>query len=65
MHKLTHIHIMPKKTPVSRNTNEMKNIYLGGHRFTFFNQFFRDILLSSLVSFAFFVFLFFFACSFF
>ena len=38
----------------------MKNIYPGGHKFTFFNRFFRDILLSALVSFAFFVFLFFF-----
>ena len=57
-----------EKKPVSGNAVYKKNLHPGGRKFNFFNQFSGDILFSSLVSFAFFVFLFcfvFFACLFF
>ena len=48
-----------KKNLVSGNAGDEKNLHSGGRKLIFLNRFFGDILLSSLVSFAFFVFCFF------
>ena len=53
-----------KNTPASRNPGDEKNLHPGGCKFIVSNQFSGDILYSSLVSFALFVFLFF-VCLFF
>ena len=52
------------KTLVFGNAGDEKNLHPGGRKFVFFNQFSGDILFPSLVSFAFFVFLYFCACLF-
>ena len=50
----------PKKSTLfSGNAGEEKNLHLGSRKFIFHNRFSWDILFSSLISFAFFVFLFF------
>ena len=48
-----------KNTLASRNSGDEKNLHPGGCKFIVSNQFSGDILYSSLVSFALFVFLFF------
>ena len=48
--------VRPKKKLVSGNAGDEKNPHPGSYKFIFLNQFSGDILFSSLVSFAFFVF---------
>ena len=48
-----------KKILVSGNAGDEKNLHAGGRKFIFFNRFSGNILFSSLLSFAFNVFLFF------
>ena len=53
-----------KKTLVSGNVGDVKNLPPGGRKFIFFNRFSGDVLFSSLVSFVFFYYCFFFVCLF-
>ena len=58
-------HLRPKNnTLVSGNAGDEKNIHPVGHKFIFFNRFSAGILISSLVSFAFFDSCFLFCCFF-
>ena len=56
--------VKKNNTLVSRNAGDEKNIHPVGHKFIFFNRFSTGILISSLVSFAFFDSCFFFCCFF-
>ena len=51
-----------KKKKITHVSGHEKNLHPGGHKLIFFNQFSGDIFLSSLVSFAFLILVFFFVC---